>query len=424
MTFPPIGLVDCNNFYASCERVFQPALRGRPIVVLSNNDGCVIARSNEAKALGLKMGDPWHLVKDRHRGAGIVVRSSNYTLYGDMSARVMQTLGGFTPQLEIYSIDEAFLGFAGFGGYGDRLEAHARELRRTVLQWTGIPVSVGIAPTKTLAKVANRLAKKEPGRAGVCLLTGEAGQRAALERLDLTDIWGIARRSAERLAALGITTPLALRDADPRFLRGHFSVVMERLVHELRGTPCIDFEEVTPDRKTIIASRSFGRAVTSRNELEQAVAYHTARAAEKARRQDLACVALAIFVETNSFKPQDPQYRNSRSVRLGVATADTGRLIKAAMRALDAIWRPGFAYKKAGTVMIELVPAAHVQTGLFERPDDARSTSRMAAIDALNRRFGRGTIGYGAAGERHGWSLRREFISQRYTTAWGELLGV
>ena len=228
MTFPPIGLVDCNNFYASCERVFQPALRGRPIVVLSNNDGCVIARSNEAKALGLKMGDPWHLVKDQHRGAGIVVRSSNYTLYGDMSARVMQTLGGFTPQLEIYSIDEAFLGFAGF----------------------------------------NRLAKKDPERAGVCLLTGEAGQRAALERLDLTDIWGIARRSAERLATLGITTPLALRDADPRFLRGHFSVVMERLVHELRGTPCIDFEEVTPDRKTIIASRSFGRAVTSRDELE------------------------------------------------------------------------------------------------------------------------------------------------------------
>ena len=199
---------------------------------------------------------------------------------------------------------------------------------------------------------------------------------------------------------------------------------MERLVHELRGTPCIDFEEVTPDRKTTCASRSFGRAVTARAELEQAVATYTARAAEKARRQNLACAALTVFVETNSFKPQEPQYHNSRSVRLAVATADTGKLIKAALRALDAIWRPGFAYKKAGTVMIELVPAGRVQSGLFDRPDDARSLARMAAIDALNKRFGRGTIGFGAAGERHGWSLRREFISQCYTTAWGDLLRV
>src|SRR6202042_2411042 len=211
----PVALVDCNNFYASCERVFQPDLRGRPVVVLSNNDGCVIARSNEAKALGVGMGDPWHLCRDRFKAAGIMVRSSNYTLYGDMSARVMRALAGFTPDLEIYSIDEAFLSFAGFD---TRLEAHARELRRTVQQWTRIPVSVGIAPTKTLAKVANRFAKKDADRGGVCLLLSEASQIELLGRTELTDLWGVAGRLAQRLKAIGINTPLDLRNADPRFV--------------------------------------------------------------------------------------------------------------------------------------------------------------------------------------------------------------
>ena len=227
----PLALVDCNNFYASCERVFQPALRGKPVVVLSNNDGCVIARSNEAKALGIAMGESWHLCRARVDTQGVIVRSSNYTLYGDMSGRVMRVLGGFTPSLEIYSIDEAFLGL---GGFESRLDAHARELRATVHQWTGIPVSVGIAPTKTLAKVANRAAKKDPASGGVRALLTEAEQRAALEAIELTDLWGVASRMAERLKAIGIGTPLALRDADPRFVRGHTSVVMERTIHELR----------------------------------------------------------------------------------------------------------------------------------------------------------------------------------------------
>ena len=213
----PVALVDCNNFYASCERLFQPALRGRPVVVLSNNDGCVIARSNEAKALGIAMGEPWHLCRDRFAAAGVIVRSSNYTLYGDLSARVMRTLSGFTPDLEIYSIDEAFLSFAGFEA---RLETHARELRRTVQQWTGIPVSVGIAPTKTLAKVANRFAKKDADRAGVCVLLNESTQAEMLARMELTDLWGVAGRLAQRLKALGINNPLELRDADPALCAG------------------------------------------------------------------------------------------------------------------------------------------------------------------------------------------------------------
>jgi DNA polymerase V len=417
----PVALVDCNNFYASCERVFQPALRGRPVVVLSNNDGCVIARSNEAKALGIGMGEPWHLCRDRFKATGVIVRSSNYTLYGDMSARVMRTLAGFTPNLEIYSIDEAFLSFAGFEA---RFESHARELRRTVQQWTGIPVSVGIAPTKTLAKVANRFAKKDADRGGVCLLLSEAAQVELLGRLELTDLWGVAGRLAQRLKALGIMTPLDLRNADPRFVRGHFSVVLERMVYELRGVPCLDLEEVTPDRKSIMASRSFGRPVETRHELEEAVAVYAARAAERMRRQHLAAANLTVFVETNRFKPADPQYAGSKTMQLAVATADTGKLIKAAMTALGRLYRPGYRYKKAGVILLDLVPAGSVQAGLFDKPDDARSIARMRALDTLNARFGRGTIAFGTAGERQVWALRREFISPRYTTVWDELLRV
>lgn len=417
----PIALVDCNNFYASCERVFEPELRGRPVVVLSNNDGCVIARSNEAKALGIVMGDPWHLCRDRFKAASVVVRSSNYTLYGDMSGRVMRILADFTPSLEIYSIDEAFLGLTGFDG---SLEAHARELRRTVLQWTGIPVSVGIAPTKTLAKVANRFAKKDAAREGVCLLLTREAQEEALGRMELTDLWGVGRRLAARLQALGISTPLELLWTDPRFIRERFSVVLERLVLELRGTPCVDLEEVTPDRKSLIASRSFGRPVETLAELQEAVATYTARAAAKMRRQQLATASLAVWIETNRFKPGDRQYATSKAIRLPVASADTGRLVSAAQAALSVIYRQGYRYKKAGVTFLDLVPAERVQGGLFERPDDARSRSRMKALDALNTRYGRGTVTIGTAGQGRGWTMRRDHMSARFTTVWGELLRV
>ena len=417
----PLALVDCNNFYASCERVFQPGLRGQPVVVLSNNDGCVIARSNEAKALGVEMGAPWHLHKEHFAKTGIIVRSSNYTLYGDMSARVMRVLGDFTPDLEIYSIDEAFLGLAGFE---HRLEPHARELRATVLQWTGIPVSVGIAPTKTLAKAANRMAKKDPACGGVALLLTSAAQEAALGRMELTDLWGIARRMAERLAAVGISTPLQLRDADPRFVRERFSVVMERMVHELRGVPCLDFEDVTPDRKSLMASRSFGRPVTLPGEMAEAVATYTARAAEKMRRQGLATASLTVFVETNRFKPCDPQHCASQAVQLPVATADTGKLTQAALRGLKAVWRAGFSYKKAGVMFLDLVPAAMVQGGLFDAADTPAMQRLMAVVDRVNARYGRDTLSFARSGRQRGWKLRSEHHSPRYTTSWEELLRV
>jgi DNA polymerase V len=305
----PIALVDCNNFYASCERVFQPALRERPVVVLSNNDGCVIARSNEAKALGIPMGEAWHLCRRRVHTEGVVVRSSNYALYGDMSARVMRILADQAPELEVYSIDEAFLNLAGFE---HRLEDHARTIRTTVLQWTGIPVSVSIAPSKTLAKLANRIAKKDPTSGGVAMLLTSEVQHKALATVALTDLWGIAGRLAARLAEIGITSPLHLRDAEPRFIRERFSVMLERMVYELRGIPCIDLEQEAPDRKSIMSSRSFGQLVATHEELQEAVATYTARAAEKMRRQGLATASISVFVHTNRFRPEDGSIMESK----------------------------------------------------------------------------------------------------------------
>ncbi|MEQ1718026.1 MAG: Y-family DNA polymerase [Hyphomicrobium sp.] len=417
----PIALVDCNNFYASCERLFQPDLRGKPVVVLSNNDGCVIARSNEAKALGIGMGDPWHLSKAKFAKQGVIVRSSNYTLYGDLSARVMTVLRNFTPNLEVYSIDEAFLSFTGFN---ERTDAHARLLRATVLQWTGIPVSVGIAPTKTLAKVANRTAKKNPASHGVCNLMRAEDQVTALETLTLTDLWGVAGRMAKRLEDIGIRTPMQLLDADASMIRDRLGVVMERMALELRGVPCHGLVEANPANKSILASRSFGRAVTERFELEQAVSSHVERAAEKLRRQKLCSSVISVFVRTNPFKPQERQYSASHAVTLPVATSDTAVLLEAASFAVGRLWRSGYRYKKAGVELFEICPADCVQRDLWTSPDAPRRKALMASLDKLNAEHGRGTVRFAASGITQGWKLRCEQRSQRYTTEWSELLRV
>ncbi|WP_132537854.1 Y-family DNA polymerase [Rhizobium sp. PP-F2F-G48] len=418
---PPIALVDCNNFYASCERVFQPKLRGRPVVVLSNNDGCVIARSNEAKALGIDMGAPWHLNREKFEREGVIVRSSNYTLYGDMSGRVMRTLGGFVPDIEIYSIDEAFLSLAGME---DRMDRQMREARAAVLQWTGIPVSVGIAPTKTLAKVANRLAKKTPESGGVLALMTEAEQTAALAGLKLTDLWGLASRMEARLRDIGVTTPLQLRDTDPKRIRTHFSVVLERMVLELQGISCMALELEAADRQTTMASRSFGRPVVTLTDMREAVATYISRAAEKMRRDGLVTPALQVFVTTNRFREQDKQYTGQHTVHLPVATSDTTRLIKAALHGLERIWQPGFSYKKAGVVCLDLHRAETVQGTLFHAPDSPERVQLMAGLDALNKRYGRGTVGFAVGGLKQTWALRSEQKSAAYTTNWKDLLQV
>lgn len=417
----PIALVDCNNFYISCERVFQPSLRGKPVVVLSNNDGCVIARSNEAKALGIEMGAPFHLNRDSFVRQGVIVRSSNYSLYGDMSARVMRILVDQAPEIEVYSIDEAFLGLGGLEG---RMDAHMRAVRADVLQWTGIPVSIGIAPTKTLAKVANRLAKKTPESGGVLALLTEAEQTAALARLELTDLWGLARRMEVRLQAIGITTPLQLRDADPKWIRSQFSVVMERLVLELRGHSCLQLEDGVADRQTIMASRSFGRPVETLEEMEEAVATYVSRAGEKMRRQNLVTPALQIFLNTNRFREDDAQYYGQHTVHLPVATSDTSRLIRAALYGVRQVWRGGFRYKKAGVVCLDLHPGERIQETLFHQADSPERRQLMASLDSINQRFGRGTVSFAAGGTRKAWALRSDQRSARFTTRWGELLNV
>lgn len=414
----PIALVDCNNFYVSCERVFDPSLCGKPVVVLSNNDGCVIARSNEAKLLGIGMGDPWHLNKRRFASDGVVVRSSNYALYGDMSRRVMNILASSSPQIEIYSIDEAFLGLAGGEG---RIAEHAQLIRQQVQQWTGIPVSVGVGPTKTLAKASNRIAKKSNG-IHIALDADAIGD--VLEKLELTDVWGIADGLAAKLKAVGIASARSLAEADPRFVRDRLSVVAERTALELRGIACLSVDQAVASSKSIMCSRSFGREVASREEMSEAVSAYCERAASKLRRQGLAATCVMVFVTSNRFKTDQQQYWGSQLVTLPVASSNTSKLVRAALDGLAAIWRPDIRYKKAGVMLMELCPADHVQGDLWGRADDDRSKALMYAVDRLNGRFGRGTIGVAAGGTRHGWKMKAERRSPNFTTDWQQLLQV
>ncbi len=421
-----IALVDCNNFYVSCERVFDPALVGRPVGVLSNNDGCIVARSNELKALGVEMGTPMHLLPVKLRRQ-VVLLSSNYALYGDMSRRVTETLVEFSPDVEIYSIDESFVGFHGFDPA--TLAAYGHRLRQTVQQWTGIPVSVGLAPTRVLAKVANRLAKKVPRHAGVCTLHAEhPATRRVLEQLPVTDLWGVARRTGARLADLGITTAWALREADPKRIRRAFSVVMERLVWELRGVPAITLDDMAAPKQQIMVSRSFGRTTTDPADLREALRQHAGRAGEKLRRQGSLAGAVMVFVRTNPFQQAHRQYRNSLVVPLPQPSDDSRDLIQAALAGLARIARPGYHYHKAGVMLLDLGPRAHRQLTLHDTPDSEAARCRgerlMAVLDQLNREYGRDTLRLGLPRTDNAWSLRCERRTPRYTTRWNELVRV
>jgi DNA polymerase V len=412
-----LALVDCNSFYASCERVFEPRLQGRPLVVLSNNDGCVVARSAEAKALGIAVGVPAFQVRDLIRRHHIVVRSSNYTFYGDLSARVMAVLSDFTPHLEVYSIDEAFMDLDGLPP--DRLADTCRTVRRTVLRWTGIPVSVGIGPTKTLAKVANHLAKQSAASGGVWSLADPREQVAVLARLEAQDIWGIASRSAARLKRAGIVTALQLREASPNLVRRILGVVGERTALELAGMPCLGLEEAPPPAKSIIRSRSFGRSVERLEELGEAVAVHATRAAEKLRHHRRVAAAVSTFVTTSRFRPRP--YANQASAALDPPTDDSARIIRAALAILRAIFREGYPYQKVGVMLSGLEPREGLTESLFASYDRARSERLMAALDSANGRHGPDTIRYAASGLERPWHMKREHASPHYTTRWTEL---
>jgi len=415
------ALVDCNNFYASCERVFRPALEGRPVVVLSNNDGCVISRSNEAKALGIPMAAPWFKIEERLRGCGVAVCSSNYALYGDLSRRVMQVLAGCAPALETYSIDECFLDFTGLPG---DLTARGLDIARTVRQWTGIPVSVGIAPTKTLAKLANRLAKKGRSPAGPALEWARLpNPQETLAGIAVEDVWGIAKRWGARLRALGIAQAQALAAADPRLLRREFGVVVERICRELQGVSCLPLELVPPPRKQILVSRSFGERIRSFAELRAAVSVFAARGGRKLRTQRLCAQAISVFLHTSPFDVVGPRYANGAMRPLDPPTRDSGRLIRAAVAGLEGIFRAGLAYQRAGVLLLDLVPADARQGVLFSAVpgDGARADRLMDCLDVLNRVPGRPAVRY--AGELLGerWRMRQRRKSPACTTRWSEL---
>jgi len=412
---PVLALVDCNNFYASCERVFNPKLNNRPVVVLSNNDGCVVARSNEAKALGIPMGIPEFQIRQLINKHQIAVFSSNYTLYGDMSGRVMETLGTLCPDLEIYSIDEAFLSLTGFAtrNFSD----YGRLIRARVKQDTGIPVSVGIAPTKTLAKIAGDIAKKS--ESGVFdLMT--ADRESILAKTAVSDIWGIGKAHTRFLQSHGIMTALQLSEASDQFIRKHMGTPGLRLVMELRALPCLELEQCPPPKKGITCSRSFGRSITKLSEMEEAISTYVSRAAEKLRRENLAVSTLSVFLHTNQFK-DTAQYSNALTVTLPVATDSTPELIAAALQGIRKIWRDGFAYKKAGVMFLSLVPASQIQANLFDTADRSRAGKLMATLDAINHRFGSGTLQYASSGIAKEWKASFNHCSPAYTTRWDEL---
>ena len=428
MSHRAIALIDVNNFYVSCERVFNPKLEGKPVVVLSNNDGCAVARSNEVKALGVKMGQPWFQLKDLARKHGIIAYSSNYALYADMSNRVMSILGMFSPEQEIYSIDECFLDLTGFrrcshSGYGQRI-------RQRIKQWTGLPVCVGIGSTKTLAKLANHMAKKNPEFNGVCDLNGFSREQQDqwFNRIDVGEVWGVGRRLAPRLHDMGIRTVLDLKQSDPAHMRSHFSVVMEKMIREINGTSCIELEEMHQPKKQILSSRSFGIPVSDLPSLEESVSLYVSRAAEKLRRQQSHAGVVYVYIRTSPFNPRQKHYANSISLPLSTPSDNTIILTKAALWGLRKIYRRGYCYQKAGVMLSELVPRRYRQLDLFSPAStaeaDKKSTQMMSVIDQINARMGRGTIKLASEGFKQPWKMKQGNKSPNYTTNWEELVCV
>ena len=416
------ALVDCNNFYASCERVFDPRLERRPIVVLSNNDGCVIARSNEAKALGIAMGEPAFKKEDVYAKHNVAVFSSNFALYGDMSQRVMRTLAQHSAAMEIYSIDEAFLDCSGLTA--DGLDRFGSQLRKTVKQWTGIPVSIGVAPTKTLAKVANHIAKRLPDNSGVCVLEKEETIEYCLKKLPVEKLWGVGRRYALFLRSWGINTAWDLRRMPEGWVKENMTVVGLRLQKELKGEPCIPMEHNPQKKKEICTSRSFGTMVTELDELKQAVSMYATRCSEKLRAQNSCTNLVEVFLHTNPFRPDLPQYKNVRFVRLPVASNSTLSIVQAALRGLRSIYRAGYQYKKAGVIVSGLVPSNTIQYNLFHSTDEDRHMRLMNAMDTVNDREGRDILRVAEQGFDRRWTLRQERLSPCYTTRWADFMTI
>lgn len=417
---PVFALVDCNNFYASCEKLFRPDLKDTPVVVLSNNDGCVVARSREAKSLGIKMGVPAFQIKAEMQRHGILAFSSNYALYADLSSRVMRILEEMAPRVEVYSIDEAFLDLTGIESAISLVE-FGQQVRERIGHWIGITVCVGIAPTKTLAKLANHAAKKYPATQGVVDLTNPDRQRRLLALVPVDDVWGVGRRLSKRLNALGITTALDLANASPRAIRDQFSVVLERTVRELNGESCIELEEIPPTKKQIVCSRSFGVKVTHFELLREAICEYATRATEKLRKEQQQAKVMTVFIRTSPFKDNEPQYSNSASGELLIPSCDTRDFIELASHLLKRIWKDGFRYAKAGVMLSDFYDPGMFQPGLFDDVS-TRSNSQqlMSVLDTINQ-SGAGKVFFAGQGTKKDWSMKREHLSPAYTTRWDQL---
>jgi DNA polymerase V len=420
---PTYALVDVNNFYVSCERVFNPKLQNRPVVVLSNNDGCAVARSNEVKALGVKMGAPWHQIKHLEKEHGVVALSSNYTLYGDMSNRVVSVLRDMASEIEVYSIDESFLRVERMAQlYAGRTEM-GLELKGRILQWTGLPVCVGFGESKTLAKLANHFAKKNAQFQGVCDLTAMqlSDRHTWYAKTDVGEVWGVGRRIAERLAHMSIKTVADLMATDTQHIRQQVNVTLEKTVRELRGVSCIELEDVS-DKQQIMSSRSFGQMLSDKHQLAQAVASHAANAAEKLRAQGSVAASVYVFLQTNRFRLQDAQYSAGLVIPLPQASNDTRALTAAAMHGLDRIFKTGYAYKKCGVMLMQISSGSRMQLMLDEDPHRVQRSERlMSALDGINKQWGRGTLRIATTGVHSAWAMRSERLSPRYTTRWDQL---
>ena len=416
----PIAISDSANFYVSAERIFDPTLKNVPVIVLSNNDGCAVARSDEAKALGIKMGEPLHLIQDKIAAHGVRVFSSNYTLYGDISRRIVEVYEDFTPNIEIYSIDECFLDFCGFK---DRT-VHAQAMRREVLRRIGVPVRVGIASTKTLAKCANDIAKKNPIFAGVMDMMDDTLADWLLPMVPVGDIWGIGRKTNAKLKCLGILTAADLRDMPTKQARAVGTVVLERTVLELQGEACLAFDDVKPQRKGMAVTRSSGQPMLDFDTVFQAVSAHATRAAEKLRQHGLVAGTMTVFFHTNRHRPDRPQYSGSRSTRLTPMSCDTFELVQAARRCAESAWPKGegrsFGFTKAGIMLDDLLPIEDRPRTLFDVPQLQQSAA-MRALDDINTRFGKKTMVLASEGMKRPWQLRADHQSPRYTTRLSDL---
>ncbi|ARK10116.1 Y-family DNA polymerase [Fibrella sp. ES10-3-2-2] len=425
-----LGLVDCNNFYASCERSFDPSLIGKPVVVLSNNDGCVVARSNEAKAVGIKMGVPLFQLEELRKAHEVKVFSSNYTLYGDMSSRIMSILGRYVEEVEVYSIDEAFMNLVGYESVYPDLVAFAQQIRQTTNQWTRIPVSIGMAPTKTLCKIANWYAKREAQHNGALLLDTPPKIEQALYSFDIAELWGVGWRYAGLLKRNGIRTAAHLRDMPDEWLAANMTVNGLRLAHELRGLKCHLIETIAPAKKAICTAPSFGQVIPDLPLIRQALTTHVGRVAEKLRRQDSAASAVTVFLHTNRHRKTPgnglaaKQYYGSRTVELPHSTASTAELASYAQAALTAIFRTGYHYQKVGVMLTGLVPADFRQANLFNDGPDDRQVKLARVVDKLNYRYGRDKIRLAAAGYDPTWHHKQKWMSKRYTTQWKDILTV